>query len=118
VLIANTLTVSEHGVDSNSDADMQLVTEVLAFLQRGATEMPDWDILRKMHEACAELSCRARIAGARFALGRPGLKPTSIAWLESGARQSAGQSALTLVEAFTRAEQKPIATRLWRVAER
>jgi hypothetical protein len=70
-----------------------------------------------MYAAYAELSCRARLAGARFALGRAGPMAASIAWLEEGARRSAGHSALALVEAFTSAEEKPLSTRLWRAAE-
>ncbi|KAI0385546.1 fungal-specific transcription factor domain-containing protein [Hypomontagnella monticulosa] len=117
VLIANTLTVSEHECDADADADAQLVAEALAFLARGSAEAPDWTIVQKLHTACAELSCRARIARAKFALGRPGPKPASVAWLEAEARRSAGHSALALVDAFSMSDEKPLELRLWRLVK-
>ncbi len=116
-MTAHSLTVSEHGRESDADADGELVAEALAFLARGVAEMPGWATVHKIHAACAELSCRARIARAKFALGRPGPKPPSVVWLEAEARRSAGRSALALVEAFTRAEEKPLVSRLWQMAE-
>lgn len=117
VLTANALTVSEHGRESDADADAQLVDEALARVADA-----DDPAFAQMHAACAELSCRARIARARFSLaaaaggwGRGGPKSASVAWLEAEARRSAGHSALTLVEAFTTAEVKPLTSRLmWR----
>ncbi|KAK3315541.1 fungal-specific transcription factor domain-containing protein [Apodospora peruviana] len=116
-LIANMLTVSEHGMDSEDDE--KLIAEALAtFGQLTAIESPYSATSRKMHAACVELSCRARVARARFVLGQPGLntmnRPTYVAWLEEQARRSAGYSALALVEGFTSAEEKPLATRMWR----
>lgn len=107
MLIANTLTVSEHECDADADADAQLIAEALAFLARGFAEAPNWTTIQKLHAACVELSCRARIARAKFTLGRPGPKPASVAWLEAEARRSAGHSALALVEAFSMADEKP-----------
>ncbi|KAI1418134.1 fungal-specific transcription factor domain-containing protein [Hypoxylon sp. FL1857] len=117
LLIANTLTVSEHRRETDAETDAQFIAEALAFLARSAAEMPDWTAICKMHAALAELSCRARIGRVRFALGRPGPKPASVTWLEAEARRSARHSALTLIEAFTTAYEKPLATRLWRVGE-
>lgn len=106
VLIANALTVSEHRCSADTDA--QLIAEALAFFERSTALVPGCVGFRKMHAACAELSCRARIARARFALDLGGpSKPASVAWLEAEARRSAGHSALALVEAFTTAEVKP-----------
>ena len=114
VLTANILTVSEHGREAEADADAELIAEAVAFLARGAERMPEWTTLRKMHAACAELACRARVARARTPLGRS-RGPMSLAWLESEARRSASHSAVALVEAFTTAEEKPLSARLWRV---
>jgi len=119
VLTANVLTVSEHRRESEADDDAQLVDEAVAFLARGAAQMPGWATVQNMHKACAELACRARVARVRFPLGWPRSdpQPASVAWLEAEARRSAGYSARALVEAFTTAEEKPLPTRLWR-AER
>jgi hypothetical protein len=114
VLTANALAISEHGSESDSELDSKLVEEGLAFLARVARVMPGSVTLRKMHAACSELSCRARVARGIFVMSRPGPKPESVAWLEREARLSAGHSALALVEAFTGAELKPLETRLWR----
>lgn len=120
MLISDALTVAEHERLSDADEDERLVAEAVAFLARAAAEMPDWATPRKLHAACKELSCRARIARSCFALARPGSgpKPASMAWLEHAARQSAGYSAVALVEAFTGAGVKPAASRLWRLPGR
>jgi hypothetical protein len=79
-----------------------------------AAQLPGWPTLGVMQTACAELSCRARIACARFALERLGLKPASVVWLEEAeANLSARHSALVIVETFTMANIKPRVTRLW-----
>ena len=117
VLIANALTVSEHGLENEADADEKLVEEALDYLAWNIANTPEWTMVHKMHAACVELSCRARIARARYALGRPGPKPASVSWLEKEARRSAGHSALALVEAFTMAEEKPITAKLWQVGD-
>lgn len=114
------LTVAEHERLSDADEDERLVTKAVAFLARVAAAMPEWETPRKLHAACKELSCRARIARSRFALAQPGsgAKPASMAWLEDAARQSAGHSAVALVEAFTSAGVKPAAERLWQLPGR
>jgi len=101
-------------IDSNIDEDDQLITEGLQFLESAAAGVPQW---RRLHAACSELTCRARIMRARFTLEKPGPKPASVAWLETEARRSAGVSARKLVEAFTAADEKPLASSLWRVSE-
>lgn len=117
VLIANILTVSEHGHESEVAVDEKFVEEALAFLQWSTSKMPDWTTFHKLYAACGELSCRARVARAKFALGRPGPKPASVLWLEEQASRSAGHSALALVAAFTTAEEKPLTSRLWRAGQ-
>lgn len=117
VLIANILTVSEHGHESGAMADEKLVEEALAFLQWSTTKLPGWSTFHKLYAACSELSCRARLARAKFSLGRPGPKTASVVWLEEQARLSARGSALDLVAAFTAAEEKPLTSRLWQAGE-
>ncbi|KAH8897904.1 hypothetical protein GQ53DRAFT_818158 [Thozetella sp. PMI_491] len=119
VMMANTLTVSGRGHETGAetDEDAQLVAEVLAFLARIVVGRPDWHSLRRLHAAHCELSCRARIARAKFSLGPVGPKSAAVEWLEAEASRSAAHSALELIEAFTAAEQKPLETRLWRAGD-
>ena len=111
VLIANILTVSEHGREKEADDDAELVAEAVEVLARASKQMIGWTTLRRLHAAFAELACRARVARARVLVDRPhGSSP--LAWLEQEARRSASHSAVALVAAFTSAEEKPLTTRL------
>ncbi|KAK3995258.1 fungal-specific transcription factor domain-containing protein [Cladorrhinum sp. PSN332] len=114
-LVANALTVSEHGVDAHEETDTQIINSSLAMLERSVAEDPSWTALATMLDASSELSCRAKIARARFALSRPGrgVESPALAWLEAEARRSAGHSAITLVQAFSMAADKPLVTRMW-----
>jgi len=116
VLTAHILTVADHHDDIDGDSNAGLVAEAVAFLARAAAQPSGQPVFGRMHAAFAELSCRARIARARFALGPTVPEPAaaSVVWFETEARRSAGHSARVLIEAFTRAEEKPLETRLWR----
>ncbi|KAM7182736.1 hypothetical protein V8F33_014060 [Rhypophila sp. PSN 637] len=106
--------------DTEADEVDTLISQAVEYLEKGAAEMPQPNDgqLGRMAAAMGELSCRARLARVRFRLSAgPGpVKSISqqsgaVAWLENEARKSAGFSAMELVQAFTGAEQKAMATR-------
>lgn len=106
---------------SQAEEEDILITQAVQYLEQGAAEMPQPNAgqLKRMAAGLGELSCRARIARARFGLLKSpdgkSVNPNSeaVAWLENEARKSAGFSALDLVQAFTSAEQKTMSTRVF-----
>ncbi|KAM7198216.1 Fungal specific transcription factor domain containing protein [Naviculisporaceae sp. PSN 640] len=139
VLVANRLTtatttdddrLTEHRTQDQSAVDRpqaeveeedKLIAEAVQYLEQGAAEMPQPNAgqLERMAAALGELSCRARIARARFGFlttsngDMMNTRSSAVSWLENEARKSAGFSALDLVQAFTGAEQKTISTRVF-----
>ncbi|KAM7215155.1 Fungal specific transcription factor domain containing protein [Rhypophila decipiens] len=132
VLVANRLTSApeqqthqasnERTFELQADEEDTLIAQAVEYLEKGAAAMPrpNDGQLGRMAAAMGELSCRARLARAKFGLitgagnGNSISKNSSaVAWLQNEARKSAGFSAIELVQAFTGAEQKTMATRLF-----
>jgi hypothetical protein len=114
--VANSLTLQEHGLHDQAEGDDELIREAVAFLEWAAKET-GVDHICKLHDACAELGCRARVAQRGFFVEQQGTsisaKMPALAWLDAEATKSASYSALALVEAFTQADSKPLNRRIY-----
>lgn len=116
--------VPSGSLEMDVNEEDKLISEAVEFLEKGLAEMPHphADQLGRMAAALGELNCRARIGRERFRARISGcgghnnnplnIGSSAVAWLEKEARKSASFSALDLVQAFTGAEQKTMATRL------
>ena len=103
VLMANNLTFGEHRLHDQFDADLLLIDEALAFVEKTSRDLGHAR-LQKLHAACCELNSRAVAAAMSFRQGTT-WRPQTLSW-SAGLENSPDFLASYIIDAFTREEVK------------